>query len=547
MKTINILIFALLVGFTANTQQVISVRSQHTKKLIRALREGEMIGRGEGRILLRFDGEDYEYLTFFNGKYQHYKNDQWLEELPFPWLGTPKKSYRYHERIDGKYMFWGKINGTKIGPYEELELDRYTDENQQVHGYYYKTDNQYYVKDRETGKTHGPYEKIRVNEISEKNLLFTFLKDGQWYLKTRSETLGPFENVKPFYGSNEKYNLAYTYLSGGIWKINCPQPVTTTFVTEPFFEFCADGQWRAYGKLSGKEGKFCIVRQDGTVTEHSHVSQQLMHDGLPAMTLRAISPSTEPTNGYGFGNSFGYLEWYEISIAGNTIGTFQVEALRGQLFGKSTSVYPLVLYQKAAAGSADRKQFYLYQNGIGLVGPIPADSRYTLTIGGNGYAYIADTDRRLYVNSVATSHTNVNMVDLAIDPEAWYMAKKEGYYLTVYRNEKPDHSGKLEEKYPYLKNSTRKAPYVVVTENNLSYVKLPASSKLYGPVNPRSIFAFSRDNTHYAEGDERAAKILIDGKVISSGYSLVHNPNKNAFHWISQEGQKLYFHTYEPD
>lgn len=537
-------IMALTLAVSAHAQKVITVRPQHSKVLINTLRANENIVRGETRLLLKTDGEQYEYLTQENQTFRHYENDRLLQVLPYARFDRPKY-YTYGKYDNAKYQYYGKIGQKEIGPYQQLYfLTSGTGSTEALHAYYYNQNDQSTIVDRETGKKYGPYEAISWPNVSREHLLFSFRKENRWYVADRKGTYGPYDSVVPLYASTQPEGLAYTYKEKGVWRIRCKAEIPQTFTRKPSLQFAEDGSWEVCGVATQSDGKQRIFLQDGTVYDQHAEIQTLRFPGLPVLTAKGHGSVTYP----GFQCQFNYNESYTIQRGDEVLGEFYVEQLYGKLIGKSDKIYPMALYKKNPEGTAiNRKEFYLLHIEKGLTSPIPGDARYKLSIGGDTWAYVGGPERFLFLNGEQQSWSEVNMVDVSASPKNWYMAVKEGQYVNLYRNGKPDASAETTDKFASYNFPTRNKPFVIVSENDKSYAKTPHSSKLYGPVNPRSIIAFSKNNAHYAEGDEREAQILIDGKVIGKGYGLVYNANKNAYHWVSQEGRKLYLHTYELD
>lgn len=536
-------IMALTLVVSAQAQKVITVRPQHSKVLINTLRANESIVRGEARLLLRTNGEQYEYLTQENQTYRHYENERLLQVLPYPRFDRPKY-YTWVQYEKPRNRYYGKIGQKEIGPYQQLYFfTSGTGTTEALHAYYYVENDRSTLIDRQTGKTYGPYEAISRPNIGGEHLLFSCRKENSWYVVDRKGTYGPYDSVVPLYASSQPEGLTYTYKEKGVWRIHSKHEIPGTFTRKPSLQFAGDGSWEVCGVATQSDGKQRIFLQNGTVYDHHQETQTLRFPGLPILTAKGHGNITYPD----VRCQFEYNETYTLQRGEEVLGEFYIEPLHGRLIGKSDKIYPLALYKKNPEGQPLRKEFYLLHTEKGLTGPIPKDARYNLSIGGDTWAYLSGTERTLFLNGEQQSWSNVHMVDVSASPKNWYMAVKEGVYITLYKNGKPDASAETEDKFAPYNFSTRAKPFVIVSENDKSYAKTPHSTKLYGPVKSRSIIAFSKNNAHYAEGDERAAQILIDGKVIGSGYGLVYNADKNAYHWVSQEGQKLYLHTYELD
>lgn len=535
---------ALTLVVSAHAQKVITVRPQHSKVLINTLRANENIVRGETRLLLKTDGERYEYLTQENQTYRHYENERLLQVLPYARFDRPKY-YTYGKYENAKYQYYGRIGQKEIGPYQQLHfLTSGTNPNQALHGYYsVQNDRSTYV-DLVTGRTYGPYEAISWPNVDREHLLFSFRKEKRWYVADRKGTYGPYDSVVPLFASTHPEGLTYTYMEKGVWRIHSKHNIPGTFTRKPSVQFAEDGSWEVCGVATQSDGKQRIFLQNGTVYEQHQETQTLRFPGLPILTATGHGSITYPD----FRCQFAYNESYTLQRGDEVLGEFYIEPLYGRLIGKSDKIYPVALYKKNPEGTAiNRKEFFLLHTEKGLTSPIPSDARYKLSIGGDTWSYVGGTERSLFLNGEQQTWSDVHMADVSASPNNWYMAVKEGVYITLYNNGKPDGSAETADKFASYNFATRAKPFVIVSENDKSYAKTPHSTKLYGPVNPRSIIAFSKNNSHYAEGDERAAQILIDGKVIGKGYGLVYNADKHAYHWVSQEGQKLYLHTYELD
>lgn len=542
MKGVSVLA-ALALVVSGQAQKVIKVRNQHSRTLINTLAKEEFIVRGEARLMVKTDGETYEYLTQREGKYRLYENDRLIHVLPFARFDKPA-FYAYSEKENGVWVTYAKIGGKTIGPYKDVRFF-YTDDKRldDLKGYLYETEEGRFIVDRKTNTTYGPYDDMRWHGLGQNQMLIIAKKGGATFVIDRTKTYGPYEAADYLYTESVD-ELAFTYAEKGIWRIHSKVTIDKSFVDKPELRFAPDGSWRVCGIPPNAAGKQYLFLQDGTSYLQTPESQTVYYPGMPVLTVERVGATQLP----GLSGRFEYNQAYTVKQGDALLGEFYIETLASQLVGKTNQFYPLVLYRKLPQGiSESRKEFYLLRADGQLTAPIPAACRYTLSLGGDRYGYVNTKEGTLYLNGEQQPYKGVEMVDLSSYPENWLMAAKEGYYTTFYKNGKVDPSATLEKKYAYPRFQSRSLPYIIVTQNDKSYAKAPQSSKLFGPVNARSVIAFSKNNAHYAEGDERAAQILIDGKVIGKGYGLVYNTNKNAFHWVEQEGQNLYLHTYELD
>lgn len=535
---------ALALVVSGQAQKVITVRNQHSKVLINTLDKDEFIVRGETRIMLKTDGESYEYLTQKEGKYRHYENSRILQILPFARFDRPV-FYTYNEKENGEWVVYGKIGQKTIGPYKRLQF-YYSDDKrtEDLHGYMYETAEGQFVVDRVANKTYGPFEDARWNHIDRKYLFILAKNGGKVTVIDRSKSYGPYEDAQFLYTGETFKGTTFIYQDKGVWRIQAPVSIDMSFTQKPDLRYAPDGSWQVCGIPVGSDGKQRIFLQNGTSYLHTAESQTLLYPGMPVLTIERSAGGIQP----GFTGRFDSNQSYTVKRGDEVLGEFYLDALYGQKIKNPDKIYPIAFYRKVPEGiSESKKEFCLLRVDKGFTNPIPIKYRYTISWGGDGYAYVDVKEGTLYLNGEKQAYNNVELVDMSDYPENWLMAAKEGYYTTFYKNGKPDPAATLEKKSAYPRFASRNRPYIFVTENDKSYAKAPQSAKLFGPVNPRSVITFSKNNAHYAEGDERNAQVLIDGKVIGSGYGLVYNANKNAFHWVEQQGQKLYLHTYELD
>jgi hypothetical protein len=83
--------------------------------------------------------------------------------------------------------------------------------------------------------------------------------------------------------------------------------------------------------------------------------------------------------------------------------------------------------------------------------------------------------------------------------------------------------------------------------DNSEYYYLTKQKISVGPLNDveKASLCFSRDANHYAYS--RGTRILVNGEVIhQKGFSLVHNPVKDTFSWLSVKGRSIYLHSLKP-
>jgi hypothetical protein len=549
MRTIKLLVLSVVLTTDLSAQQVITVRPQHSKKLIRTLDKEEFLTRGESHINLRFDGEDYEYITYHSAKrmYQHYKDARFIEAAPYPAIFREiKHCYTLQELVGDKYLTVAVVNGKRIGPYEELSVDRFFDyETNKLYGYSYRDNGRYYVKDETRGKLYGPYDQFRRQD--NRAFYFSYQKAGSWYVHDGTKDYGPFEDVQTVNSSQDKNGLIFSYKQSGAWMVHCKDSVPYRFSEKPFFSYDPNGKWKILGIPVDSGNRSWLLSQDGGKWEHRTTHQLIWSTGnepLVATTMSSFSGKDENFTGW-FAPYLMSGGWYNIHLGNQLIGTFQARTILPSPV--PSPYYPVVLFKKTEGSEfVDGSRFYLYKSGVGLV-EVPSDGLKTIALCGDSYHYIAGEDKVLYTDGRATKHKQVLKIDFSSFPKSWYMVKQEGYYAEYYKNGVRDNSTESKEKWVYGWFDTRDKPCIFIQKDDKTYAKVPTSTKLFGPVKARSVMAFSKNNEHYAEGDERGNQVLIDGKVISTGYALIYNPTKNAFHWISQDGQKLYFHTYELD
>lgn len=542
MKVVSSLA-ALTLAVWGQAQQVITVRDQHSRTLINTLAKEEFIVRGEARIMVQTDGEHYEYLTQREGKYRLYENDRLKHILPFARFEKPA-FYAYSEKENNVWVTYAKIGEKTLGPYRNLRFYHNGDARlEDLYGYLYETDEGKFITDRVGNKTYGPFEDVTWNGMVRNQLLIVAKNAGMYTVIDHAKTYGPYEAAEYLY-TEEPEDVSFAYKEKGVWRIHSKVKIDMQFVDKPELRFAPDGSWRVCGIPAGSDGKQRIFLQDGTTYLNTAELQSIYFPGMPVLTVERSGTTLLP----GLTGRFEYNQAYVVKKGDVSLGEFYIEILNGQLIGKTDKFYPLAFYRKLPQGvSESKKEFCLLRADGTFTAPIPVFGRYTVSIGGDGYGYVDTKEGVLYLNGEKQQYTGVEMVDLTSYPQTWLMAAKQGYYTTFYKNGKPDPAATLEKKFNYTRFQSRSLPYIIVKENDKSYAKVPQSSKLYGPINPRSVMAFSKNNAHYAEGDERNAQVLIDGKVIGSGFGLVYNQHKNAFHWVEQEGQKLYLHTYELD
>lgn len=199
--------------------------------------------------------------------------------------------------------------------------------------------------------------------------------------------------------------------------------------------------------------------------------------------------------------------------------------------------------------------------------------------GGTLRAYLQDYD---YDSNTATYKSRGDSVVLGKSPESVYRLTGKVFY----KNNQP-----IKENISYFEEDVDFKNYLAIDEDNIVSMNgnkvegcPPASEGSYGYYSPKPSFihgsghaivlhkvdnsdyyyltkqkisigpfndveksslCFSRDANHYAYS--KGTQILINGKVVhQKGFSLVHNPAKDSFSWLSVKGRGIYLHSLKP-
>lgn len=531
MKTKIALFFTLILSFSFS-QNVVKVKGKHTKTLIHTLKEGEFISRGESKILIQSTGVGHEFIVE-NGKreYKLYKNGKFQGNFSsFHFTGDDY--WKTTVEINGKQQFYMHFaNGTKQGPFDQIDaLTSWKNGKYIVDGYQYKINKMYYFHYFHSKKTFGPFEYLTINSISNEDLTYTYKIDNKIHFNHNGKDFGPYEDAKidyTFIGPSTK-KFAFKYKNQkGEWKVYYQKELPLSFWSAPSIRVFNNDQIAITGTdVSSKKGE-----------EYVYINGQKF--------LSRYYKADVIYNSFGdvlhvFRNS-GKDTIYE---GKNHLGVFNtVDLYWGNL---ENTPYFRMLFKKDLGNNVFEYSAYK-KNEFKVVGTSNDFEIKDFYIVGEDFIYISKSDSTLFVNGKKTEHTKIVNYDCSYFPDI-YMVKKNGIYDEFYKNgiKITFEEAKLGPIYPEWYNVKGKA-YNFDFKDDKAYVIPKGSEKRFGPVEANNFFAFSNGNKHYAECNDRKMEVFIDGKLISSGFSLTHDPKKNQFHWLSLDKNKLYLHTYVND
>lgn len=532
MNRALLFVFSLALAGNTLSQVVISVKGKHSKELIHTFKKGEFLSRGESRIHIKTDGVGYEFCTMDeNYRYYLYKNGKSLGEYANYTFSDDPYTIKPIRREDAvSYVFQLK-SGEKYGPYESVS-PIYDYSGYQITGISYQQNKQRYFKSFISGKTYGPYSDLSISRLTKDDLIYTFKDNKGWYLSHNDQLFGPYKNMKtPYYsyGRRRKEKFYFHYLNDkGEWHTYFDQAeLPYAFKETPSMQVFDNGKVMLNGYPASGSGDSSYTYIDGK--RYFFSATELEHNSFGDI----MSAKPDPENRY-YGLS-------TINVDGKEIGKYRRNYLtQGNCFNSP--------YFQTLLLDTTQHEVYLYGNGqLHLLGREQEIDNYQVYLVNDDIYYIRKSDKALIKNGTETGHRDVVSMDFSNYPEI-IMHKKEGDFDVFYRNDKAlsyEEIRKIKHNTSWL--NLKDNPVRFTEIDGKTYITAKGSGKKFGPVKRYNEFVFSKGNAHLAECDHRRMEIYLDNKLFSSGFSLAFNPQTNAFHWLSTDGNKLYLHTYQND
>jgi|GEM_PF-3074668 len=179
-----------LVQAEAQNVHTINVRPQLSREKIYTLKPGESIHYNEYALNMRQAKTGYAFVIVR-------KEKLWLR-----YNGKELGPYRHVANVNNDYRYWicyNENNATvidieterRLGPYSSIYQSSYSDANPT---FQCEKDGKKFLCEMKSGKKIGPYKNLHVYRFDEQEQLFAYQQEeGGWYLKSGRKTFGPFE------------------------------------------------------------------------------------------------------------------------------------------------------------------------------------------------------------------------------------------------------------------------------------------------------------------------------------------------------------------
>ncbi len=530
MKIKFLLSFSIcLLAFSLQAQNVIKVKSKHTKVLVYTMKEGEYITRNESRILIKNTGIDHEFvLQNKEREFKLVKNGKLIGTSSSFRFSDDEFWYTSVMEGDKKMNYLNLKSGKKIGPYSSIyATTSYQNGKYQFDGYQYTKNEKYYFHSFYLDKTFGPFDKLSIYRSSKGKIYFTYSLNDKDYVSINSKVFGPYIEAKftyPYYPTSENAIFAIKYKnSDNQWKVFYEKELDYAFQYAPNIEFLENNKIKITGYLTNGENDFESIIVNDKVYKYKY-------------------------NYYDVAlNSFGEAMYIVKNNDGDSIfvdskflGVFRTENLYSSRLLDSP-YYNILLKKK----SSDNKMEYFLckKDELISIGSNLEMSPYNFNIFKDDYYYIRTIDSVLIKNNKETEFKKVKDFYYTPDKKQVLMSLN-GIYDEYFIDGK-------KVSYEEAKNANlnvdwaniKGKPYTFERVEDKYFITPKGSNKKFGPVIKWNKFVFSNDNLHYGECDENEMNVFIDGKLFSKGTSIVHNPKTNQFHWLSVDKNKVYFHT----
>lgn len=535
MNRLFLLGFILVLGMNTFAQNIIKVRSKHSKELIHTMNNEEFFGRGESKIFIQKTNVGYEFITRNSkNKFNLYKNGTKLGEYSYPRFSDAL----YHETQSKKdeetlYTLHMK-SGEKFGPYQYVS-PYFSKENKLI-ALRYKENGKVFFKDFKINKTFGPFEEIYVQTLETFATAIEYRKDGKWHLMNNEVIYGPFNSVNYPYQRKASDPFYFTFQNeSDEWQVYYKQTFDFKFTNSPSVTIFENDKIVINGDLKTEDGVKKVFLIDGKSYEDYYNYKSLAYNNFGDVLVLEANRESETDKSNIYQNN-------------TLLGSYQIAHLFSSNVQKS-SIYDLILIEKSTDPDIQSESYsVIKKDKITPIGTSDDIELNDLFLIGEDVIYIRKKDSVLVVNGAPTKHKKITYMDYANYPEEVFMLKKEGRFDVILKNEKVLTKEEL-------KNTRFSPDWYMLKDKSYSYEFIDGKKYLYaknsnkkiGPVSSQTNIEFSKDYKHYGESDERTMEVSIDGKLVSKGFNITYNPHANTFHWLSIEGKKMFLHSYQID
>lgn len=537
MNKLIFLTCTLFLGLQVDAQNIIKVRSQHSKELIHVLKDESFYGRGESKIFIQQVGVGYEFITAANNKnsnrYNLYKNGKRIGEFPYPHF-SDAEYWETDSKVGEETLYTLNFkNGKKFGPYQWVS-PCFSRENKLI-AIRYKDKGKVYFKNLQTNKLVGPYDQIYVQSTENYNITYECIEGSQHYLFHNEEKYGPFYEVSCPYSYQKSDPFYFTFQNDKEeWQVFYKKEIPTLFTGNPAVTIFDNEKILINGetKIEGSTRKVFML--DDKSYEDYYNYKSIVCNSFGDVLVLEADRETKTESSKIFRNDV-------------LIGSYKTTRLYSSNNKKST-IYNLILIEKSIDPDVLYESYSIVKNDkiipIGTSNEIDVNDLHLI---GEDVIYIRKSDSTLVINGKETIHKKVTHVDYSNYPEESFIVKKQGRFDVILRNEKEISAEELKKTRRYNPEwyNLKSNPYSTERVNDKTYVYAKGSNKRFGPITRGTSIVFSNDKKHYAESDDRRMEIFLDGKRISDGFNIAYDPKTNAFHWLSIDKNNMYLHTYQ--
>jgi hypothetical protein len=525
---INSCVLLCFLTLNVYSQNVIKVRSKHTKVLVYTMKEGEYISRNESKILIKNTGADFEFVVenkkreynlIKNGKslgitdtYRFSDDEYWKTST----LSGETKMYYLHLK-----------NGKKFGPFSSVyPVTTYKNQKSIIDGYQYTKDDKYYFHSFHLNKTFGPYDNFSINNSEKGMLYFTYKFNNQDYVYINSKIFGPYSEARislPYYSNDDRSRFCIKYKNAsGDWKVFHEKELNYVFKYNPNIEFLENNLIKITGSLKSDTDLESVILKD-KVYKYKYNKYEFASNSV-GDGMQIIKSSDNDS----------------VFIDNKLIGVFKTFTIYKSSVIES-DFYNILLQKKTAD---NKTEYFLCKNKeLVSIGKDLEIDGYKIKIFKNDYFYMRNSDSTLIKNGKETEFKGIKNFHFNEKNQQVMLIKNgnfDDFYLDGKKlNYEQAKSAGLNPEWYNVKGKD----FNYETVDDKTYIIPKGSTKKYGPVIRGNKFVFSHGNLHYGECDEYKMNIFIDGKLFSSGFALVNNPTTNEFHWLSTDKNKVYFHT----
>ncbi len=551
MRGILFCTIALVLSIQMAAQSTITIKPQHSKKVVYSFKNDEELYADEARLFARIDGGECEFVTT-RGQRKYYAHKGSKTYGPFSWGHYYENTFSVDRTDDGLWMLNDFARRKKYGPFKRITVDgtMYGKTKRKLYGYCYQSDSLMYVQDMRNGKRHGPFRHAVLHRATKSEFYFTYELNNQHFISLNGQVQGPFHNIVARYPRDEAQAFYYSIQKN---------------VNGDYYAYVGDKTFGPFHKSPGVTGSLnnLVVKAYATNNKPAVIelnSGERFLQGSGAGKFTRFEDGSWLYGQYLFDDStLSYEQKVDIrrkepipirlSSSNGVIGLFY--CMNDDYWPRKGSATSYVMevreYQPnlTAEQIADLPKKILY-NGQ-LIEPICNIKRWTLSNNLNCFAYVDTESGELIIDNQRTGILNTKSYDISNYPKNWIVRTHADGVGKVYKN------GKLlldqqSDGFPHIEFIGRTGRwYSTYRLNRETYVVSSNNNRPIGPLrlSRRQQITPSDNGRHLAIPSVDA--VYVDGKIIDRGFSVIYNKHLNAFMWLSVDDNQLIMHTYELD